>query len=151
MQLVRAVSVIANGGYLVTPFVVSETKSSSGIIDKKQSGESTQIISSQTAQEVKDMMLSVVGAGGTGTQAGIEGIKVCGKTGTAQKANKNSAGYDEGLVITSFIGFAPYEDPKIACIVIIDEPKGNEEQIWGGTVAAPVFSDLVKFALNKIH
>ncbi|MHB1376654.1 MAG: peptidoglycan D,D-transpeptidase FtsI family protein [Candidatus Humimicrobiaceae bacterium] len=150
IQLVRAVSVIANGGYLITPFVVSETKSADGTIDKKQPEESTQIISSQTAQEVKDMMLSVV-EDGSGTKAKIEGVKVCGKTGTAQKANKNSAGYDEGLVITSFVGFAPYDNPKVACIVIIDEPKGNEEEIWGGTVAAPVFSDLVNFALNKIH
>jgi cell division protein FtsI/penicillin-binding protein 2 len=150
IQLVRAVSVIANGGYLVTPFVVSEVKSANGIVETKQSGERTQIISSQTAQEVKDMMLSVV-EDGTGTLAKIEDIQVCGKTGTAQKANKNSAGYDEGLVITSFVGFAPYENPEVACIVIIDEPKGNEEEIWGGTVAAPVFSDLVKFTLNKIH
>ena len=150
IQLIRAVSVIANGGYLITPSVVSETKSADGTIDRELSGESTQIISTQTAQEVKDMMLSVV-EDGTGTLAKIEGVKVCGKTGTAQKANKNSPGYDEGLVVTSFVGFAPYENPKIACIVIIDEPKGNEEEIWGGTVAAPVFSDLVNFALNKIH
>ena len=150
LQLVRAVSVIANGGYLVTPFVVSETQSANGIIEKSQSDNRSQIISSETAQAVKDMMLSVV-EDGTGTQAKIEGIQVCGKTGTAQKANKNSAGYDEGLVITSFVGFAPYDDPEVACIVIIDEPKGNEDEIWGGTVAAPVFSDLVKFALNKIH
>jgi cell division protein FtsI/penicillin-binding protein 2 len=150
IQLVRAVSVIANGGYLITPFVVSETKSADGTIEKNQSGGGTQIISSQTAQEVKDMMLSVV-EDGTGKLAKIEGVKVCGKTGTAQKANKNSVGYDEGLVITSFIGFAPYDNPEVACIVIIDEPKGNEEEIWGGTVAAPVFADLVNFALNKIH
>ena len=149
LQLVRAVSVIANGGYLVSPFVVSETKSANGTIEKKQV-ESSQILSSQTAQEVKDMMLSVV-EDGTGKQAKIEGIKVCGKTGTAQKVNKNSIGYAEGLVITSFVGFAPYDNPEVACIVIIDEPKGNEKEIWGGTVAAPVFSDLVNFALNKIH
>jgi len=149
LQLVRAVSVIANGGYLVTPFVVSETKSANGTIDKNQ-GNSTQIISTQTAQDVKDMMLSVV-EDGTGKQAQIEGMKVCGKTGTAQKANTNSPGYDEGLVITSFVGFAPYDNPEVACIVIIDEPKGNEDEIWGGTVAAPVFSDLVNFAINKIN
>lgn len=150
IQLIRAVSVIANDGYLITPYVVSETRLSNGIIEKKENTDKVQIISSQTAEELKDMMLSVV-EDGTGKKAQIEGIKVCGKTGTAQKANKNGPGYDEGLVITSFVGFAPYEDPEVACVVIIDEPKGNEEEIWGGTVAAPVFSDLVKFALNKIH
>jgi cell division protein FtsI/penicillin-binding protein 2 len=150
LQLLRAVSVIANGGYLIDPYVVSETKSSNGTVEIAKPDDKTQIISSQVAQEVKDMMLSVV-ENGTGTKAKIDGIKVCGKTGTAQKANKNSAGYDEGLVITSFVGFAPYEDPEIACIVIIDEPKGNEEEIWGGTVAAPVFSSLVHFALAKLQ
>jgi cell division protein FtsI/penicillin-binding protein 2 len=150
IQLIRAVSVVANGGYLVTPYVVSETRSNNGIIEKKETADKVQIISSQTARDLKDMMLSVV-EDGTGKKAQIEGIKVCGKTGTGQKANKNSPGYDEGLVTTSFVGFAPYEDPEVACVVIIDEPKGNEEEIWGGTVAAPVFSDLVKFALNKIH
>lgn len=151
IQLVRAVSVIANGGYLVTPYVVSETRSGIGTVEKNDSLNKIQIINPQTSQKVKDMMLSVVEKGGTGTQASIEGIKVCGKTGTAQKANKIGVGYDEGRVITSFIGFAPYDDPKIACIVIVDEPQGNAEAIWGGTVAAPVFSDLVEFALNKIN
>jgi len=151
IQLIRAVSVIANGGYLVTPYVVSGIKSSSQTIENNEPANKTQIISSQTSQKLKDMMLSVVEKGGTGTQAAIEGIKVCGKTGTAQKANKTGIGYDEGLVITSFIGFAPYEDPKVACVVIVDEPQGDEEAIWGGTVAAPVFSDLVKFALNRIQ
>ncbi|MCL5069373.1 MAG: penicillin-binding protein 2 [Actinobacteria bacterium] len=150
IQLIRAVSVIANGGYLVTPYVVSEIKSNNGTTENGESTNKIQIISSQTSQKLKDMMLSVV-EDGTGKQAQIEGIKVCGKTGTAQKANKTGVGYDEGLVITSFIGFAPYEDPQVACVVIVDEPQGNEEAIWGGTVAAPIFSDLVKFALNKIH
>ncbi|MCL4386488.1 MAG: penicillin-binding protein 2 [Cyanobacteria bacterium] len=150
MQLVRAVSVIANGGYLVTPYVVSEIKSANGTIEKNKTADKVRIISQQTSQTLKDMMLSVVEEG-TGKQAGIDGIKVCGKTGTAQKANKNGSGYDEGLIVTSFVGFAPYEDPRIACVIIIDEPQGNENAIWGGTVAAPVFSDLVNFALNKIH
>ena len=95
-------------------------------------------------------MLSVV-EGGTGDKAKIDGIKVCGKTGTAQKANKNKPGYDEGRIITSFLGFAPYENPEVACIVVIDEPQGNEEEIWGGTVAAPIFSEVVKFALSRIN
>jgi cell division protein FtsI/penicillin-binding protein 2 len=54
-------------------------------------------------------------------------------------------------VITSFLGFAPYDNPKVACVVIIDEPQGNEEEIWGGTVAAPIFSEIVEFALKKVN
>jgi cell division protein FtsI/penicillin-binding protein 2 len=149
IQLTRAVCVIANGGYLVNPYVVSENRLNNGIVEKKGISDKVQIIDSRVAQDLKDMMLAVVEEG-TGKKAQIEGIKVCGKTGTAQKANKKSPGYDEGLVVVSFVGFAPYEDPEIACLVVIDEPKGNSEEIWGGTVTAPVFSDLVKFALNKI-
>ena len=150
LQLARALSVIANGGYLVTPTVIKEIK---GSLPDTQSGanikEKKQIISAETAQVLKDMMLSVVEEG-TGKQAMIDGVQVCGKTGTAQKANKNGAGYSEGRVTTSFIGFAPYENPKVACVVIIDEPQGPEDVIWGGTVAAPVFSKIVEFALKRI-
>jgi cell division protein FtsI/penicillin-binding protein 2 len=112
--------------------------------------ESKKVFSLQTANKVKDMMLSVV-EDGTGKQAQIEEVLVCGKTGTAQKANQNSPGYTEGRVVTSFIGFAPYDDPKIAAIVVIDEPVGNENAIWGGTVAAPLFSEIVSFSLNKLN
>jgi cell division protein FtsI/penicillin-binding protein 2 len=88
---------------------------------------------------------------GSGTRAQIEGIKVCGKTGTAQKANKTGIGYTEGRVITSFLGFAPYDDPEVAIVVLIDEPHGPENEIWGGTVAAPVFKDLMNFSLKRLR
>lgn len=150
LQLLRAASVIANGGCLVSPYIVKEIHQNDGNIQKTVPGEEQRIISTYAADSVREMMLEVV-QGGTGKAAAIEGVSVCGKTGTAQKANKNSPGYSEGRVITSFIGFAPYEDPEIACVVIIDEPKGNEEEIWGGTVAAPLFSEIVSFALQKIR
>jgi cell division protein FtsI/penicillin-binding protein 2 len=152
LQLLRAACVIANGGFLIDPCVVSEVWNRDGTVEKLNLSQDskTQIISSATALEVKNMMLSVV-EGGTGDKAKIDGIKVCGKTGTAQKANKNKPGYDEGRIITSFLGFAPYENPEVACIVVIDEPQGNEEEIWGGTVAAPIFSEVVKFALSRIN
>ena len=150
IQLLRAASVIANGGYLINPYIVKEIHQNNGSVEKIIPDEGLRIISSMAADSVRDMMLEVV-EDGTGKRAGIDGILVCGKTGTAQKANKSGIGYSEGRVITSFIGFAPYEDPEIACVVIIDEPQGNEEEIWGGTVAAPLFSQIVEFALKKVH
>jgi cell division protein FtsI/penicillin-binding protein 2 len=150
LQLLRAVSAIANGGDLVTPKILKEIKMGDDVIDIIATEESKKVFSLQTANQVKDMMLSVV-EDGTGKQAQIEGLLVCGKTGTAQKANQNSPGYTEGRVVTSFIGFAPYDDPKVAAIVVIDEPVGNENAIWGGTVAAPLFSEIVSFALNKLN
>ncbi len=150
LQLLRAVSAIANGGDLVTPKILKDIKMGDDVIDIIATEESKKVFSLQTANQVKDMMLSVV-EDGTGKQAQIEGLLVCGKTGTAQKANQNSPGYTEERVVTSFVGFAPYDDPKIAAIVVIDEPVGDENAIWGGTVAAPLFSEIVSFALNKLN
>ncbi len=149
LQLLRAVCAVANGGYLVTPTIVKEIELLENEQDDIQSEERKRIIIQETADAVKDMMLAVV-EGGTGTRAQVEGVEVCGKTGTAEKANRSGAGYDEGRQITSFIGFAPYEEPKVAVIVVVDEPQGGENEIWGGTVAAPAFSDIVDFSLNRL-
>ncbi len=151
LQLLRAACAIANGGYLVDPSIVKEIKLSENEEDgdvKMDKG--NRIISSETASIMKDMMLSVVEEG-TGTKAQIEDVKVCGKTGTAEKANKNGIGYDEGRSITSFIGFAPYEDPEIAILIVVDEPQGGENTIWGGTVAAPVFKEIMEFSLKRLR
>lgn len=150
LQLVRAACVIANGGYLVTPYIVKEIRLTNDKIEQPVMQESTSIIGKETAAAVKDMMLSCVQSG-TGTAAQIAGVNVCGKTGTAQKANKNGIGYTEGRVITSFVGFAPYEDPEIAIIVVVDEPQGPEDLIWGSTVAAPVFKDIMNFSLQRLR
>ena len=150
LQLLRAVCAVANGGYLVTPSIVKEVKLlENEENENKQIEEGNRILSQETADALKDMMLAVV-EGGTGTRAQIEGVKVCGKTGTAQKVNKNGTGYSEGRQITSFIGFAPYEDPEIAIIVVVDEPQGGKNTIWGSTVAAPVFRDIMEFSLKRL-
>ncbi|MBM3702374.1 MAG: penicillin-binding protein 2 [Actinobacteria bacterium] len=150
LQLLRAVCAVANGGYLVTPSIVKEVKLLENEEDEnKHIEEGNRILSQETADALKDMMLAVV-EGGTGTRAQIDGVKVCGKTGTAEKVNKNGVGYSEGRQITSFIGFAPYEDPEIAIIVVVDEPQGGKNTIWGSTVAAPVFRDIMEFSLKRL-
>jgi len=150
LQLLRAVCAVANGGYLVTPSIVKEVKLlENEENENKQIEEGNRILSQETADALKDMMLAVV-EGGTGTRAQIEGVEVCGKTGTAEKVNKNGVGYSEGRQITSFIGFAPYEDPEIAIIVVVDEPQGGKNTIWGSTVAAPVFRDIMEFSLKRL-
>ncbi len=149
IQLVRAVCAIANGGYLVTPNIIKEIRIDEDMVTFEEMDRKVRILKEETSSQVKDMMLSVV-ENGTGTSAQVEGVKVCGKTGTAEKTNENGAGYDEGRVITSFIGFAPYEDPEVAILVVVDEPIGGENEIWGGTVAAPVFSELMEFSLQRL-
>ncbi len=151
LQLVRAACVIANGGYLVEPVIIKEIRMPNNTIEYPlKSEQKIQIVSSKTADSVKSMMLSCV-EDGTGKRAQIENVKICGKTGTAQKANKNGIGYSEGRVITSFLGFGPYEDPQIAILVIVDEPKGPENEIWGGTVAAPIFKEIMDFSLKRLR
>ncbi|MDP3011437.1 MAG: penicillin-binding protein 2 [Candidatus Hydromicrobium sp.] len=150
LQLLRAVCAVANGGYLVTPSIVKEVKLlENEENENKQIEEGNRILSQETADALKDMMLAVV-EGGTGTRAQIDGVKVCGKTGTAEKVNKSGVGYTEGWQIVSFIGFAPYEDPEIAIIVVVDEPQGGKNTIWGSTVAAPVFRDIMEFSLTRL-
>ncbi len=149
LQLLRAVSSIANGGYLVRPTIIKEIKLGGGAGSEYPDNSMTEIISSSTAGAIKEMMLAVV-ENGTGTNAQIEGVKVCGKTGTAEKVNENGTGYSEGRSITSFMGFAPYDDPGIAIIVVVDEPRGEERTVWGGTVAAPVFKSIMEYSLNRM-
>jgi cell division protein FtsI/penicillin-binding protein 2 len=150
LQLVRAACVIANGGYLVMPNVVKEIRFQNGNIEIPPKKEKVRIIEEITANEVKDMMLSCV-EDGTGKRAQIEGIKICGKTGTAQKANQNGIGYTEDRSITSFLGFAPYENPQVAIIIVVDEPHGPENEVWGGTVAAPIFKEIMNFSLKRLR
>ncbi|MBE3090312.1 MAG: penicillin-binding protein 2 [Actinobacteria bacterium] len=150
LQLVRAACVIANGGYLVTPNIVKEVRLQNEKVEYFEEKEKVRIISETTAQEVKDMMLACVDDG-SGTRAQIENVKVCGKTGTAQKVNQAGIGYSEGRVITSFVGFAPYDNPQVAIVVVIDEPHGPDNEIFGGTVAAPIFKEIMNFSLKRLR
>ncbi|MCD4670206.1 MAG: penicillin-binding protein 2 [Actinomycetia bacterium] len=149
LQLLRAVCCIANGGYLVNPTIIKETGLGAAQDPESGDGGGDRIISEETARAVKDMMLAVV-EDGTGKNAQIEDVSVCGKTGTAEKVNQNGRGYSEGRSITSFVGFAPYENPEIAIIIVVDEPQGPERTVWGGTVAAPVFKEIMKYSLERI-
>ena len=150
LQLVRAACVIANGGYLVTPVITKEIRMANEVIKNPEQTDSMRIISSQAADAVKDMMLECV-VDGTGTRAQLENVKVCGKTGTAQKANQGGIGYTEKRVITSFLGFAPYDNPQVAILIVVDEPHGSNNEIWGGTVAAPVFKNIMSFSLKRLR
>ncbi len=137
LQMVRAISAIANGGKLVKPMIAKGLKDEEGrVIHKFMPRYTKQVISQKTADEMKQILASVV-ANGTGSRAQIKGYSVAGKTGTAEK-------YAPGKYVASFIGFAPVDNPRIAMIVVIDEPQGI---YYGGQVAAPVFQKIMKDAL----
>jgi cell division protein FtsI/penicillin-binding protein 2 len=148
LQMLRAYSAIANGGFLVRPHVVSDVISPDGrVLASFRNKDMTRIISAKTAETFKDILKSVVEEGGTGKSASVKGNEVAGKTGTAQIINPVTKRYSKEKYVSSFVGFVPADNPRLAIIVVVFEPKG---QIYGGVVAAPVFKDIAEQALSYL-
>jgi cell division protein FtsI (penicillin-binding protein 3) len=142
LQIIRAYSAIANGGFLMKPYVVSEIISDTGEVIRSNSPEIVErVVSGRTAEIIKEILKTVTEEGGTGRRADIDGNFVAGKTGTAQKIDPDTGRYSKDKYISSFVGFAPADNPEIALIVVIYEPKGAT---YGGVVAAPVFRKIVE-------
>lgn len=136
MQMVSAVAAIANGGMLMKPYVVAEIRDAHGrVIKRVLPSVKRRVISPETARTVTSILEGVV-TDGTGSKAAIDGFRVAGKTGTAQKIDPRTRTYSTTKFVSSFVGYIPAEHPKLAMIVVLDEPSG---EAWGGTVAAPVF------------
>jgi stage V sporulation protein D (sporulation-specific penicillin-binding protein) len=144
LQLVTALSAIANGGYLPKPTLVKSYKANGQTI-AKETEPKKQVISTQTAETMRMMLRSVV-VNGSGKRADVPGFPVGGKTGTAQVAEKG--GYSSDRVVVSFLGFAPVDDPQIVALVAIYDPQ--TDQNLGGLIAAPVFREFTKDALQQL-
>jgi cell division protein FtsI (penicillin-binding protein 3) len=140
IQLITMTGALANGGKLVTPYLVEGLFDSSGQRqDAPKSPAPRQIFTAKTSEEVLKMMQSVVETG-TGSQAQIKGFAIAGKTGTAQKASRNG-GYQENAKITSFVGVLPVNSPhRYVVFAAVDEPQG---EAFGGTVAAPIVKEVM--------
>jgi cell division protein FtsI (penicillin-binding protein 3) len=145
LQLVRVAAAIANGGRLVRPRLVRRIVHPGGRVDDVVPAPPDRILSEATARTVRELLVGAVRRG-TGRKATIPGFVVAGKTGTAQKAGVG--GYQPGKYVSSFVGFAPSENPKIVGLVLIEEPKGR---YYGGDIAAPVFSRVVSQALGILR
>lgn len=142
VQMLRAVSAIVNGGRLVTPHFGLYTGSSDGsVVNEFAYSTQDEAISSQTSETMKKILEGVVSEGG-GTKAYIDGYSIGGKTATSQKLPRGSGKY-----ISSFIGFAPADNPQIIAMCLIDEPTGV---YYGGTIAAPVVKTLYENILPYI-
>ena len=146
MQMVGAYNAVANGGTWVAPTLVKATVDAEGRQQAAPEPEREQVISARTAQQVTAMLSEVVRVG-TGTLAAVDGYTVAGKTGTARKPREGARGYAEGAYVSSFAGFVPAERPELTIIVVLDEPT----PIFGGLVAAPVFSDIAGYALRHLQ
>jgi cell division protein FtsI (penicillin-binding protein 3) len=146
MQMLTAYNTIANDGVFVPPSLVLETVDADGARHPVPGGEPHRVISESTATQMRDMLANVVREG-TGTRGGITGYTVAGKTGTARKPI--NGGYEDEAgnyhYVSTFAGFVPAERPELSIIVVIDEPTGD---IFGGSVAAPVFADLAQYGLR---
>ncbi|MYG00674.1 penicillin-binding protein 2, partial [Candidatus Poribacteria bacterium] len=144
LQMVNALAAIANGGTLHRPYITKEIRDDRGNLVKKNRPEQIrQVIHPATARKMTDILVGVVEKG-SGMRARIDGVSIAGKTGTAQKAEKGK-GYAAGKEVMSFMGFLPADNPKIAIIVTIDEPKGAR---FSGLVAAPVFKRIAQQTLE---
>lgn len=145
VQLATAVSAVANGGNLMKPYVVERILDDAGReVQKIEPQVLRRVISPDTAVKVTRMMEGVTGDGGTGMNAAVEGFRVAGKTGTAQKVDPVTRGYSATKRTASFIGFIPADKPKLTILVVVDEPKTSP---YGGVVAAPAFHGI---ALNSL-
>jgi cell division protein FtsI (penicillin-binding protein 3) len=147
IQLISAVSAIANDGILMKPYIVR------GIADKNNRLVKLyaptvvrKVISPGVAKRLTTMLTEVVGApDGTGKKASIVNVAVAGKTGTSQKFDFKRGVYSSEKVRTSFMGFFPADNPQVAILVMLDEPQRDK---WGGVAAAPVFKNIGDQILN---
>ena len=144
MQATSVFATIANNGVRVSPSVIAGTSDSSGNYTPTKTNDSVRVISSQTAQQMRLMMESVVSANGTAPSAAISGYRVAGKTGTAQRID-DTCGCYRGYT-ASFIGFAPADQPAYVISVTIQDPKGMH---WGGYLGGPVFKKVMSFILQS--
>ena len=147
IQMVTAMSVVANGGWLMTPGVVSSVLDGHGqAVLTKDPQPRRRPISSQTARRMSHILEAAVETG-TGKGAKLVGYRVAGKTGTSQKIDQKTGTYSSSDVIASFVGFVPADQPCLTMLVVIDEPEIGK---WGGKTAAPVFGKVAKRVLPHL-
>jgi cell division protein FtsI (penicillin-binding protein 3) len=146
LQMIAGVSAIAGGGIYRQPRIVARVVAPDGTVDEPAVAPDRRVISAQTARTMLGIMRGVTDPGGTARLAAIDGYPVAGKTGTAQKVANGH--YDATKWVAYFIGAVPADDPRLAIIVILDEPQGGH---LGGAVAAPIFKEIAEQALRYLH
>jgi cell division protein FtsI (penicillin-binding protein 3) len=143
LQAAQVFATLANGGLRVQPTLVTGWSDADGRHYDAPAPSSTRVVSPQTARSMVDMMEGVVVEGGTAVKAAIPGYRVAGKTGTAQRADQTCGCY-RGYT-ASFIGLAPADNPELVIAVVLQNPVNGH---FGGEIAAPVFQELMSYALK---
>ncbi len=141
LQLALAYAAIANGGVLMDPILVREERDRQGDVVRRSAPRASHRVFSERTSALLREMLSAVVDSGTARAARIPGLRIAGKTGTAQKYDATVGTYGRGMYLSSFVGFAPSEAPCLVGVIVIDEPHGKH--YYGGEVAAPVFREVL--------
>lgn len=147
LQVASALSAIANGGTLYRPHIVKRILSPTGEVLLSNQPSGKRVMSAQTAATMTHLLRGVMEKKGTGEKLDIPGYPVAGKTGTAQKVDPTTHHYSPALWASSFVGFAPYDHPRVLLFVLIDEPK---EGHYGAEVAGPIFVKAMTDALRYL-
>lgn len=148
IQLAAAISTIANGGLLMKPYVVRTIKDPSGAVVRENNPTAVRrVVSEETARKMTQMLIGATEDGSTGVKAAMDEFEVAGKTGTAQKPDHKNGGYAEGAYIASFLGFAPARQPRLAILVMVDEP---QKEYYASEVAAPAFKEIAEESLSYL-
>jgi cell division protein FtsI/penicillin-binding protein 2 len=142
IQMATAYSAIANGGILRPARLILKSGDT-----KVPEPAGHRIISSDDARKIRKMLEGVLAPGGTASEVSVPGYRLSGKTGTAQKVINGK--YSDTHFVASFVGFAPAMDPKLLVSVVVDDP--SQVSYYGGTVAAPAFGEIAKFALPYLN
>lgn len=145
LQMASMYQAVANDGVLVPPRIVDRVIGPDGTVRDQPAPEPRRAIESDTAADLRYMLESVTNEGGTAPLARIDGYRVAGKTGTAQRPNPECRCYAGGGYWATFAGFAPADDPRYVIAISIEQPDGSGH---GGTIAAPVFTSIMSFALG---
>ena len=145
LQIAMSYAAIANGGFLLKPYVVERIEKYDDTIIKNQRNTKKRILS-QSNSEKLGLMLSHTVENGSAKSAAIDGWNVAGKTGTSKKLIDGQ--YSEKEFISSFVGYFPYENPQLLCLIIIDSPDVSRNLHWGGISAAPVFKSVMDRIIN---
>ena len=148
IQLINAMATVANNGLMMQPYVVKEIRDQKGnLIEKFNPRIKKRVISPETAKTLAEILEGAV-TSGTGKLAQVPGYRVAAKTGTAQKFDVQLGKYSNDKSVVTTVGFAPVENPAIAVLVMVDEPKSKA---WGGTIAAPVLGRVMQKTLSYLQ
>src|SRR5215203_756652 len=141
IQMVAGYTAIANGGMLRPPQLVKQIGD-----EPVNEPKGKRVISPKNAADIREMLEGVLAPGGTASEVSVPGYTLAGKTGTAEVAENGT--YSDTKFVASFVGFAPAEDPKLLVTIVVNQPQGD---YYGGTVAAPAFGQIAKFALPYLN